>query len=148
MSASMSPITISYSGPPVKVQARRITRQMRVPNLGHDDPLRADENPASVVARLFEQAQESGALAVPAALHAECYADYDIDGGGFVLVVFARATPMIGVTCGWREVGNIAPRRGDPRPDNDRSLVMEALQFMASEMNAALGLRAGCSSES
>ena len=52
-----------------------------------------------------------------------------------------------GVTCGWRDVENIVCPEGDPRPDNDRRLVKEALQFMAGELNAALGIRRGRSSE-
>lgn len=44
-----------------------------------------------------------------------------------------------GVTCGWRDVENIVRAEGDSRPDNDRRLVKEALEFMAAEMNAALG---------
>jgi hypothetical protein len=147
MSTSASSITISYSGSPVKVDGRRITREMWVPNLGRNDPLQADELPGEVAARLFEQAKKARALVIPDELRAECYGDNDEDGGGFTLTVFP-AQGSAGVTCGWRDVERIVCPEGDPRPDNDRRLVKEALKFMAGEMNAALGIRAGRSSRS
>jgi hypothetical protein len=147
MSTPVSPITISYNGPPVKIVARRITSKMWVPNLGRNDPLRADCCPGEIAARLFEQAKEACALVIPKGLRAECYGDDDIDGGGFVLVVYP-AHGSAGVTCGWRDVENIVCPEGDARPDNDRRLVKEALEFMASEMNAALGLHRGRGSRS
>ena len=147
MSTPASPISISYSGPPVKGDGRRIRHEMWVPNLGRNDPLQADDYPGEVAARLFEQAKEARALVIPDELRAECYGDNDSDGGGFILVVY----PMhgsAGVTCGWRDVENIVCPDGDPRSDNDRRLVKEALQFMAGELNAALGIRAARSSRS
>lgn len=147
MSTSASPITISYSGAPVKVDGRRITREMWVPNLGRNDPLQADESPGEVAAALFEQAKTVRALVIPSELRAECYGDSDADGGGFILVI-SPTCGSAGVTCGWRDVENIVCPAGDPRPDNDRQLVKEALQFMASELNAALGIRSGRSSGS
>jgi hypothetical protein len=121
---------------------------MWVPNLGRNDPLQADRCPGNVAALLFEQAKEARALAIPDGLRAECYGDDDIDGGGFVLAVYPASGPGAGVTCGWRDVENIVCPEGDPRPDNDRRLVKEALEFMASEMNAALGIQRGRSSRS
>lgn len=147
MSTSASPITISYSGPPVKVDGRRITREMWVPNLGRNDPLQADRNPGEVAVRLFEQAIAARALVIPSELCAECYGDSDADGGGFILTI-SPICGSAGVTCGWRDVENVVCREDDPRPDNDRRLVKEALQFMAGELNAALGIRARRSSES
>lgn len=141
MSTPASPITISYSGAPVKVDGRRITREMWVPNLGRNDPLQADESPGEVAAALFEQAIAARALVIPSELHAECHGDSDADGGGFSLTI-SPTCGGVGVTCGWRDVENIMCPEGDPRPDNDRRLVKEALQFMASELNAALGIGA------
>jgi hypothetical protein len=140
-----SPITINYSGPPVKVDGRRINREMWVPNLGRNDPLHADPCPGEVAASLFEQAKAARALVIPDELRAECYGDNDSDGGGFILAVYSTSSAE-GVTCGWRDVENIVCPEGDPRPDNDRRLIKEALQFMAAEMNAALGIRRGRSS--
>lgn len=147
MSKSASPITISYSGAPVKVDGRRITHEMRVPNLGRSDPYQADECPGEVAAGLFEQATETGAIVIPDGLCAECYSDNDSGGGGFILAVYPSYRSG-GVTRGWRDVENIVCPAGDPRPDNDRRLVKEALQFMAGELNAALGIRRGRSSGS
>lgn len=147
MSTSTSPITVSYSGTPVKVDGRRITREMFVPNLGRNDPLQADESPGEVAAALFEQAIAARALVIPSELCAECYGDSDANGGGFILAVYPSWSAG-GVTRGWRDVENIVCPEGDPRPDNDRRLVKEALQFMAGELNAALGIRSGRSSRS
>jgi hypothetical protein len=148
MSTPASPITISYSGAPVKVDGRRITRAMWVPNLGRNDPLQADQNPGEAAAALFEQAIAARALVIPSELRVDCYSDEDDCGGGFILVVYPSDGSVAGVTCGWRDVENIVCPEGDPRPDNDRRLVKEALQFMAGELNAALGIRRGRSSES
>jgi hypothetical protein len=136
MSTFAPPITINYSGPPVKVDGRRINREMWVPNLGRNDPLQADSCPGEVAASLFEQAKAARALVIP-----------DAHGGGCILAVYPTSGAA-GVTCGWRDVENIVCPEGDPRPDNDRRLVKEALQFMAGEMNAALGIRRGRSSGS
>jgi hypothetical protein len=147
MTASTSPIVVTYGGPPVKVDGRRITRDMSVPSLGGDDPLQADEYPGEAAARLFEQATTARALAIPGDLRAECYGDDDSDGGGFILAVYPTSGSQ-GVTCGWRDVKNIVRPQGDARPDNDRRLVKEALEFMAGEMNTALGLQRGRASRS
>lgn len=136
-------LTISYSGLPITVSPRRITREMWVPNLGRNDPLQTDQYPGEVAARLFEQAKEARALVIPDELRAECYGDNDSDGGGFILVVYPAGGPTVGVTCGWRDVENIARPEGDPRPDNDRRLITEALVFMAVEMNTALCTHGG-----
>jgi hypothetical protein len=145
--APVSPITVSYSGAPVTVNARRSNREMWVPNLGRNDQLQADECPGEVASRLFEQAKAARALVIPDELRAECYADDDAQGGGFILAVYPMRG-LMGVTCGWRDVENIVCPEGDPRPDNNRRLVREALQFMAGEMNAALGIRRGRPSRS
>jgi hypothetical protein len=147
MSAPASPINISYGGPPVKVDGRRITREMYVPNLGRNDPLEAEDCPGNVAAALFEQAKTARALVIPEGLRAECCGDNDADGGGFILAAYPTHGSA-GATCGWRDVENIVCAEGDPRPDNDRGLVKEALQFMASELNAALGIHAGRASRS
>lgn len=136
-----SPITIRYSGAPVTVRPRRITSDMWVPNLGRNDPLQTDNCPGEVAALLFEQAKEAHALAIPSELRAECYGDDDADGAGFILAVYPIDGSAAGVTCGWRDVENIVCPAGDSRPDNDRQLVKEALEFMAGEMNAALGIQ-------
>jgi hypothetical protein len=125
--AASPPIAISYDGPPVKVDGRRITREMFVPNLGRNDPLQADECPGDVAAGLFEQATTARALVIPDELQADCYSDSDESGGGFILAVYATGGPA-GATCGWRDVENIVCPAGDPRADNDRRLVKEALQ--------------------
>lgn len=143
MGVPASPITISYGGAPVKVNGRRITREMWVPNLGRDDPLQADPDPGEVAVRLFDQAVAARALVLPSELRAECYGDNDANGGGFILAVYSTRGSAGGVTCGWRDVGNIVCPEGDLRPDNDRRLVKEALEFMAAEMNTALGLQRG-----
>jgi len=145
MTTSTSPIVINYGGAPVKVDGRRITRDMSVPSLGCDDPLQADEYHGEAAARLFDQAITACALVIPSGLRAECYSDDDSDGGGFILAVYPTSGSQ-GVTCGWRDVKNIACLQGDARPEDDRRLVKEALEFMASELNAALGVRRGRSS--
>lgn len=111
---------------------------MWVPNLGRNDPLHADSRPGEVAASLFKQAVAARALVMPDELRAECYGDNDAQGGGFIIAVYPT-NGAAGVTCGWRDVENIVCPAGDSRPDNDRRLVKEALQFMAGEMNAALG---------
>ncbi|HMH46962.1 MAG TPA: hypothetical protein VK538_04540 [Solirubrobacteraceae bacterium] len=118
---------------------------MSVPSLGCDDPLQADEYHGEAAARLFDQAITACALVIPSGLRAECYSDDDSDGGGFILAVYPTSGSQ-GVTCGWRDVKNIACLQGDARPEDDRRLVKEALEFMASELNAALGVRRGRSS--
>jgi len=140
MTTSPSPLVINYSGASVKVDGRRITGDMSVPDLGREDPLQADEHPGEAAARLFEQATTARALVIPEGLRAECYGDDDSDGGGFILAVYPPRGSQ-GVTCGWRDVKNIVRLQDDARPNNDRRLVKEALEFMAGELNAALGVR-------
>ncbi len=147
MSKPASPITITYNGSAVKVNARRINREMWVPNLGRNDILQADPTPGEVAAHLFEQAIQARALVIPEELRAECYADDDDTGGGFILAVYPRRGTA-GITCGWRDVENIVRPWGDPRPDNDRGLVKKALKFIASEINTALGIHQSPPSES
>ena len=147
MATSTAPIVINYTGVPVKVDGRRITRDMSVPNLGGDDPLQADENPGKAAARLFAQATTAHALVIPDELRAECYSDDGSDWDGFILAIYpARGSQ--GVTCGWREVKHIARLQGDARSDNDRRLVREALEFMAAELNVALGIQCDRTSRS
>jgi hypothetical protein len=147
MTTSASPIAIGYDGASVKVDGRRITRDMSVPDLGRDDPIQADARPGEAAARLFEQAATARALVIPEGLRAECYGDDDSDGGGFILAVYPTCGSQ-GVTCGWRDVKNIVRLQRDARPDDDRRLVKEALEFMAGELNAALGIRPDRSSGS
>ena len=64
-------IAITYSGSSVKVNGRRITREMSVPNLGRNDPPQADQDPGEAASRLFEQAVAAHALVIPSELRAE-----------------------------------------------------------------------------
>jgi hypothetical protein len=138
MSAPRLPLIIAYRGQPVSVDPERITKDMFVPNMGHDSPLEADDLPGKVTAELFEKAQSVGALIIPDGLLIDCYGDDDEDGGGFILVAYPATDRRAGVTCGWRDIDNLARRSEDERADNDPTVVQEALGFIAAELNTAL----------
>jgi len=139
MTASQSPLTITYTGDPVAVDPERITKDMFVPNVGHDGALYADDLPGQVAAELLNLAESEGALVIPDGLVLDCYGDDDRDGGGgFILVAYPAGERHAGVTCGWRDADNLARRAEDDHDDNDANAVREALEFMAAEINAAL----------
>lgn len=116
-------LTIVYTGVPVRVDPAKIDpEKLTVPD--HLDP----ESGADA-ARLFTDALEAKALLAPAEITIECYGDDDIDSGGFVLVAYGASDHRRGVTCGWREVQNISGESAQ-----------SALEFMAAELNAALGV--------
>ncbi len=131
-------LTIIYTGDPVRVDPEQITEEMFVPNVGHDGALYADDLQGQVAAGLFNLAESQGALVIPDGLVVDCYGDDDRDGGGFVLVAYPAGDRRAGVTCGWRDVTNLAREREDDRDDNDANVVRGALEFMAGEINAAL----------
>jgi hypothetical protein len=134
-----SPLRITYTGEPVRADHERITEDMFVPNVGHDGPLHADDLPGQVAAGLFNLAVSEGALVIPDDLTVDCYGDDDRDGGGFILVAYPTGNHRAGVTCGWRDTRNLARGKEDDRDDNDANVVRKALEFMAVEINTALG---------
>ena len=129
MNPAKAPLTIHYAGDCVKVDPERITGDLFVPNLGRD---------GSVAAELFVAAESLNALVVPDGLVIECYGDDDENGGGFILAAYPGADHRAGVTCGWRDTENLARSSDDDRADNDPTVVRDALNFMAAEINAAL----------
>jgi hypothetical protein len=137
-SMTESPLTISYTGEPVGVNPEQITEEMFVPNVGRDGPLYADDRPGEVAARLFDLAESEGALVIPDDLCVDCYGDDDQDGGGFILAAYPSGDRRAGVTCGWRDVDNLARHSEDGREDNDAGVVEAALEFMVGEINASL----------
>ena len=138
MTASRSPLTITYTGDPVAVDPERITKEMFVPNVGHDGALYADDLPGQVASELSNLAESEGALLIPDGLVLDCYGDDDHGGGGFILVAYPAGERHAGVTCGWRDADNLARGAEDDRDDNDANVVREALELMAAEINAAL----------
>jgi hypothetical protein len=141
MSAVRSPLTITYTGEPVRVNPDRVTEAMYVPNLGYEGALHADDLPSRAASALFAMADAEGAFVLPAGLDVDCYGDDDAGGGVFILVAHPVGDCRAGVTCGWRDVEHLARRDGDGRLDNDATVVTEALGLMAGEINAALNLR-------
>jgi hypothetical protein len=116
-------LTIAYSGVPVRVDSAKIDPdKLVVPD--HLQP-----EAGADAARLFTDALEAKALVAPPDVTIECYGDDAIDGGGFVLVAYVGGARGRGVTCGWREAKNISGEN-----------VQSALEFMAAELNAALGV--------
>ncbi|HEY5287444.1 MAG TPA: hypothetical protein VIJ50_10100 [Solirubrobacteraceae bacterium] len=138
MNPAKAPLTIHYAGDGVKVDPGRITGDLFVPNLGRDGALDGDELPGSVAAELFVAAESLNALVVPDGLVIECYGDDDENGGGFILAAYPGVDHRAGVTCGWRDAENLARSSDDDRADNDPTVVRDALNFMAAEINAAL----------
>jgi hypothetical protein len=137
MSTALSSITIVFAGEPVEVARERITGDMFVPNLGEDGF--CDGQPGSSAASLFREAASKGALVVPDELTVECYARDDFHFSGFLLVIRPEPEAAFGITSSWCDVETIARARGDHRADNDPTVIREALDFMAREINSALG---------
>lgn len=140
MSATPALLTIAYTGEQIAVDPEQITEDMFVPNVGND-PLYGDGSPGRVGATLFQAAESAKALVIPNDLAVECYGDDDEDGGGIILEIYPAEDRRVGLTCGWRDAGNLARRAGDDRDDNDPLVVKEALEFMAGEINSALRAR-------
>jgi hypothetical protein len=137
MSTMLSSITIVYAGEPVEVDRERITGDMFVPNLGYDGVI--DDLPGATAISLFREAVGEGALVVPDELTVECHGRDGYESSGFLLVIQPEPGAPFGVTSGWCDVETIARAREDPRADNDPSVVGEALEVMAREINTALG---------
>jgi hypothetical protein len=133
--APSSVLTISYTGDPVRVDPTRIAGDLRVPNVAID----GDDRPGRVADALFCDALAAGALVSPDGMTIECYGDDDSDGAGFTLVAHANDNERRGVTCGWRDAGNIARLVDDDRRDSDPDIARRALEYFAAELNAALG---------
>ena len=136
--AQTSVLRFAYTGEPVRVDPDRIHADMWVPDITELHPREA---PGCAAAALFFEAQLHGALVAPDGITIECYADEDADASGFTLVAYDHGQPRRGVTCGWRDVDNIARRTEyDPRATNNAHIVREALEFFAAELNVALGV--------
>jgi hypothetical protein len=133
-----SPLQITYTGEPVRVNRERITEDMWVPNLGLDDPLRADDLPGASAASLFREAEGEGALVVPEGIVVDCYSRDTHLTHDFMLVVSPPGENQAGVTQGWFDVELLVREVGDGRADNDPEVVREALEVMAAKFNAVL----------
>ena len=138
MSSTQSPLTTTYTGDRVTVNAEWILEVMRVPNLGFDGDLYRDERPGASAVCLFKEAQSAGALVIPGDLIVDCYARDSFYLNGFMLVARPADNLRTGVTRGWCDVLAVARLRGDERNDNDPAVVKAALEFMAADINAAL----------
>lgn len=138
MSTVLSPITVIYAGEPVTVARERITGDMFVPNLGHDGVL--DDLPGATAVSLFREAASEGALVIPEELTIDCYPRDDYQSNGFILVIRPEPDSSFGLTAGWCDIEPIARARDDHRADNDPTVVREALEVMAREINTALAV--------
>jgi hypothetical protein len=136
MNTALSPITIIYTGEPVTVARGQITGDMFVPNLGYDGIV--DELPGASAVSLFRDAASTGALVIPDALTIDCYPRDDYQFNGFILLVRSEQDAAFALTSGWCDIETIGRARGDHRADNDPTVVREALEIMAREINAAL----------
>lgn len=114
---------------------------MFVPNLGYDGVV--DDLPGASAVSLVREAVGEGALVVPDELTVECHARDDYHFSGFLLVIAPEPGAAFGITSGWCDVETIARTREDHRADNDPTVVREALDFIAHEINTALGVDAG-----
>jgi hypothetical protein len=139
MSSTQSPLTTTYTDDRATVDPEWILEVMRVPNLGFDGELYRDERPAAAAVCLFKEAVSAGALVIPDALIVvDCYARDSFYFNGFTLVARPAENLCTGITRGWCDVLAVARLRGDKRSDNDPAVVKAALEFMASDINAAL----------
>jgi hypothetical protein len=129
LSQTVSPkplgVRVTYLGAPVRVEGTKLAAAGAL----HAPAERETQGEAA--ARLFYDALAAGALIAPQRVRLECYGD-DVLRGGFILAAYSGHSPARGVTCGWRAAENIAGRS-----------VEDALEFMAGELNAALGIRSG-----
>lgn len=133
-----SPLIIVYTGDFVRVDAKLITKNMRVPNLGFDPSRHADRTPSAVAARLFQSAVSQRALVIPDCLLVFAYARDTFDRHEFMLLACAATGTRAGVTHGWCAVELLAREVEDSRTDDDPAVVREALEIMAAKINAAL----------
>jgi hypothetical protein len=133
MNHTGSPLQIIYTGEPVRVNHRRITKKMYVPHLGWADTL-----PGRDVVTLFTEAESKGALVVPKGIIVDCYCRDTDEAHDFMLVAYPAGQNRAGVTDGWFDVKLLVREPDDPRPENDSAVVREALEVMAAKINAAL----------
>ena len=134
----MSSKQSTYTDDPVTVDPEWILEVMRVPNLGFDGDLCADERPGAAAVCLFKEAASAGALGIPGDLIVDCYAQDNFYFNRFMLVARPADDLCTGITRGWCDVLAVARLRGDKRKDNDPAVVEAALEFMAADINAAL----------
>ncbi|HEV3072129.1 MAG TPA: hypothetical protein VGY76_11980 [Solirubrobacteraceae bacterium] len=133
-----SPLQITYTGDPVRVNHERITEDMWVPNLGFDGHQCADDLPGASAASLFREAEGEGALVVPVGIVVDCYSRDTHLTHDFMLVVSPPGENQAGITQGWFDVELLTREVGDGRTDNDPEVVREALEVMAAKLNAVL----------
>jgi hypothetical protein len=125
-------LQITYTGKPVRVNAKRITRKMSVPDLGW-----SDSRPGSDAVTLFTEAEATGALAMPEGITVDCYSRDTDEAHDFMLVAYPAGSSGAGVTDGWFDVELLAERDGT-HSQNERAAVRGALEVMAAKIDAAL----------
>lgn len=124
-------LQITYTGKPVRVNPRRITKKMSVPDLGWND-----SRPGNDAVTLFREAEWTGALGVPEGITVDCYSRDTGETHDFMLVAYPAGSSGAGVTDGWLDVELLA-ERDSTHSQNERMAVREALKVMAAKIDAA-----------
>ncbi len=125
-------LQITYTGEPVRVNPKRITEKMSVPDLGW-----SDTRPGNEAVTLFTEAEAAGALVVPKGITIDCYSRDTDEAHDFMLVAYPAGGRGAGITDGWFDVELLTERDGT-RSHNDRAVVREALEVMAAKIDATL----------
>lgn len=93
---------------------------------------------------MFYEALEASVITKPPGMNAECHGDDDDGGSGFVLVAYNdpddEPRKLVGVTGGWRDADNVWLGEDDKRACDDRSAIVDALQFFVGQLNMTLEL--------
>lgn len=125
-------LQITYTGEPVRVNPKRITEKMSVPDLGW-----SDARPGNEAVTLFTEAEATGALVVPKGITVDCYSRDTDEAHDFMLVAYPAGGRGAGITDGWFDV-ELLTKRDCARSQNDRAVVRDALEVIAAKIDATL----------
>ncbi len=135
----MKPLTITYTGAPVRVQPNKITPSLQLPRIWRGEegePEPADFAAAAEIERMFTAAVAAEALVIPDNITIRCLDGAPVDGNLFAFAAYNTGATSAGQIIGWFAAENVT--LGDS-PEQS-TLLCRALRFLASLINQGLNV--------
>ncbi len=133
----MKPLTITYTGAPVRVQPSKITPSLRLPRIWRSDkaePEPADFAAAAEIERMFTAAVAAEALVIPDDIMISCLDGASVDGNLFAFTAYNAGQSSAGQIIGWFAAEDVT--LGESA---DQSTLL-CLRFLASLINQGLNV--------